>query len=314
MKIRDPFVAIIGAGNVGATAAQRIIENNVADVVLHDVIEGVPQGKALDLMQASVLEGHDKRVLGTNRYEDLAGAEIVVITAGIPRKPGMAREDLILANAKVVSAVSHSIRDICPASKVIVVTNPLDLMTYMAFKQTGFDTARVFGMAGVLDSARMRYFTAEKTQSEPRRVETMVLGGHGDLMVSVTSHTRVNGKLIKNLLSAGDIDRLESRTRDGGAEIVALLKTGSAFYAPASAICEMVRSIIRDEKKLLPLCAYLAGEYGYKGIYIGVPAVLGKNGVERVVEIPLQDEERDAFKRSVGKIKEGLSELSKLGF
>jgi malate dehydrogenase len=312
MPMPRPFVAVIGAGQVGATAAQRILEKGLADVVLFDVVEGLPQGKALDLMESAPIEGHDRRIFGTNDYKDIEGAEIVVVTAGLPRKPGMTREDLLSMNAKIISTVSENIRRHAPESKVIVVTNPLDLMTYLAFKKTGFPAARVMGMAGVLDTARMRYFLAQRLKAVPHEIQAVVLGGHGDLMVPVSSHSK-SGKIpVKDLIPPKELAAIEQRTRDGGAEIVTLLKTGSAFYAPASAVCEMVRAILRDERKTLPLCAYLQGEFGLEGIYFGVPAELDKTGVRRVVEISLTDEETRNLKASAEKVKAGVAELEKL--
>ena len=312
MKLRSPFVAVIGAGQVGATAAQRILEKGISDVVLFDVVPGLPQGKALDLMEAAPLEGHDRRILGTNDYKDIRDAEIVVITAGLPRKPGMSREDLLALNAKIVREVCANVKTHAPKTKIIVVTNPLDVMTYLAFKVTGFPAARVFGMAGVLDTARMRYFIAEKLDRVPKTVEAVVLGGHGDLMVPVSSHSQAAGRPVKELIPAQELSQIEQRTRDGGAEIVALLKTGSAFYAPASSVCEMVSTILKDEKKTLPVCAYLQGEYGLSGIYFGVPAALGKNGVEKIVEIPLTEEERRSLQLSAQKVKQGIDEVERL--
>ncbi len=313
LPVRKPFVAVIGAGQVGATTAQRILEKGLSDVVLFDVVQGMPQGKALDLMEAAPLEGHDRRIVGTNDYKDIEGAEIVVVTAGLPRKPGMTREDLLTMNAKIVSDVAANIKQYASASKIIIVTNPLDIMTFLAFKRTGFPQARVMGMAGVLDAARMRYFIAEKLSAVPKDVEATVLGGHGDLMVPVSSHSRANAVPVRDKIQSSELAQIEQRTRDGGAEIVALLKTGSAFYAPASSVYEMVKAILKDEKKTLPVCAYLKGEYGVSDIYFGVPAQLGKNGIERVVEISLDAEEKKGLERSAQKVKEGVAELERLG-
>ncbi len=312
--MRKPFVAIIGAGQVGATSAQRIVEKGLSDVVLFDVVEGVPQGKALDLMQASPLEGHDRRVTGTNDYRDITGADIVVVTAGLPRKPGMSREDLLGLNAKIIREVSLNVKNFAPDSKVIVVTNPLDIMTYLAAKITGFPSNRVFGMAGILDTARMRYFIAEKLSAVPKTVDAVVLGGHGDLMVPVSSHSKAAGKPLKDLIPAAELAEIEKRTQGGGAEIVALLKTGSAFYAPASSVTEMVRAILKDEKKVLPVCAMLSGEYGLRDLYFGVPAELGKNGVQRIVEIALTPAEKEALTLSAAKVRQGIEEVERLGF
>jgi len=312
ITIRKPFVAVIGGGQVGATAAQRILEKGISDVVLFDVVEGMPQGKALDLMEAAPIEGHDRRIIGTNKYEDIAGAEIVVVTAGLPRKPGMTREDLLALNAKIITDVCGNIKKFAPDSKIIIVTNPLDVMTHLAAKVTGFPKNRVFGMAGVLDTARMQFFIAERLGVVPREAQAIVLGGHGDLMVPVSSQTRVNWQPLQNEIPADELAKIEQRTRDGGAEIVALLKTGSAFYAPASSVCEMVRVILKNEKKVLPVCAYLGGEYGLKGMYFGVPAELGKNGVERIVEIPLTAQEKSALTLSAEKVRKGIEEVDRI--
>ncbi|HTL71080.1 MAG TPA: malate dehydrogenase [Candidatus Eisenbacteria bacterium] len=313
MNLRKPFTAIIGAGQVGATAAQRILEKGLSDVVLFDVVEGMPQGKALDLMEAAPVEGHDRRIFGTNSYKDIEGAEIVVVTAGLPRKPGMSREDLLGLNAKIIREVCSNIRTYAPDSKVIIVTNPLDIMTHLAQKTLGFPQSRVFGMAGVLDTARMRYFLAERTGVLPREVEAVVLGGHGDLMVPVSSHSRAGGKPVKDLVPPQELAAIEKRTQDGGAEIVALLKTGSAFYAPASSVCEMVKAILKNEKKALPVCAFVKGEYGIKDLYFGVPAELGKNGVERIVEIPLSEAEKKGMALSADKVRQGVEEVERMG-
>jgi malate dehydrogenase len=313
MKIRKPFVAVIGAGQVGATTAQRILEKNIADVVLFDIVQGMPQGKALDLMEASPVEGHDRRIAGTSDYKDIEGAEIVVVTAGLPRKPGMTREDLLALNSKIISDVASNVKIYANASKIIVVTNPLDIMTYQMWQSVGFPSSRVFGMAGVLDAARMRFFIAERLDVIPREVEAVVLGGHGDLMVPASSQTRVKGKPVKDLLSAEELTKIEQRTRDGGAEIVALLKTGSAFYAPASSVTEMVESILKDQKKVLPVCAYLNGEYGLKDLYFGVTAEIGRAGVQRIVEMTLTGEEKRQLLLSADKVKQGVAELQRLG-
>lgn len=312
MKIRKPFVAIIGAGQVGATSAQRMLEKGLSDVVLFDVVPGMPQGKALDLMESAPIEGHDRTVIGTNDYADIKGAEIVVVTAGFARKPGMTREDLLSLNAKIIGDVCGNIKRFAPESKVIIVTNPLDLMTHLAQAVLGFPKNRVFGMAGVLDTARMRFFIAERLKVVPKEVEAVVLGGHGDLMVPVSSQTRVKGQPVQKLIPAEDMQKIEQRTRDGGAEIVALLNTGSAFYAPASSVCEMARAILRDEKKTLPVCAYLDGQYGIRDIYFGVPARLGRNGVEEVIEIALDESEKKQMIDSAEKVKKGILEVQGL--
>lgn len=313
MKIRKPFVVVIGAGQVGATIAQRVLEKGLADVVLFDVVQGMPQGKALDLMEAAPIEGHDRHILGTNDYKAIEGAEIVVVTAGLPRKPGMSREDLLTLNAKIIADVCVNVKRYASSSKLIIVTNPLDLMTHLAFKKTGFPETRVFGMAGVLDTARMRFFIADHLELIAKDVEAIVLGGHGDLMVPVSSQSKVKNKSVTQLIPEQELKQIEQRTRDGGAEIVTLLKTGSAFYAPASSVCEMVKAILKDEKKVLPVCAYLRGEYGIKDIYFGVPAELGRNGIEKVVEIPLAQGERQGLLLSAEKVKKGVEELERLG-
>lgn len=306
-------VAIIGAGQVGATAAQRILEKDLADIVLFDIVEGMPQGKALDLMQASALEKHSGRIQGTNRYEDIQGAGIVVITAGLPRKPGMTREDLLVKNAEIVREVGQQVKRYAPNAIIIAVTNPLDSMTYLVSVVTEFPKTRVMGMAGVLDSARMKYFIAEKLKVKSWEVEAVVLGGHGDLMVPVMSQVKVKGKRISEVMSKADIDEIVKRTQDGGAEIVALLKSGSAFYAPASSVADMVQSMVRNDRREHPVCAYLSGEYGLSGIYCGVTAQLGSKGVEKVVELKLDPSERQALNASANKVHEGITELEKLG-
>ncbi|HXV19153.1 MAG TPA: malate dehydrogenase [Candidatus Omnitrophota bacterium] len=313
MTIRKPFTAIIGAGQVGATSAQRVLEKGVSDVVLFDVVQGMPQGKALDLMESAPVEGHDRRIVGTNDYKDIAGADIVVVTAGLPRKPGMTREDLLALNAKIIQDVCSNIKRFAPEAILIIVTNPLDVMTHLAQKVTGFPKERVFGMAGVLDTARMRYFIAERLNIIPKAVEAVVLGGHGDLMVPVSSQTKVQGKPVKDLIPQDELAKIEQRTRDGGAEIVALLKTGSAFYAPASSVAEMVQSILKDEKKTLPVCAHLKGEFGIEDLYFGVPARLGRKGIEKVIEIPLSDDEKKGLQASAQKVRVGVAEIEKIG-
>ena len=312
MKLRKPLVAIIGAGQVGATSAQRILEKGLADVVLFDVVQGMPQGKALDLMESAPIEGHDRHIFGTNDYKDIEGAGIVVVTAGLPRKPGMTREDLLGLNAKIIADVCGNIKRYAPDSNVIIVTNPLDIMTHLAQQTLGFPKNRVFGMAGVLDTARMRYFIAECLKAVPRDVEAVVLGGHGDLMVPVSSHSKIKGDPVGRLIPNNELAKIEQRTRDGGAEIVALLKTGSAFYAPASSVCEMVKAVLRDEKKVLPVCAYTDGPYGIQGLYFGVPARLGRGGVEDVVEIPLNDTEEKQLSLSAAKVRHGIAEVESL--
>ena len=309
--MKRPFVAVIGAGQVGATSAQRLIEKNFASVVLLDVVDGFAKGKALDLMQAAPIEKHEREVFGTTDYDDIAGADIVVITAGLARKPGMSREDLLMANAKIIRSICDNLKRVTPRSIVITVTNPLDIMTHAVFKLTGFPKDRVFGMAGVLDSARMRYFIAQKTGRKPHEVSAMVLGGHGDLMVPVMSQVRIAGKPLSGL-SEAEIQEIIQQTRQGGAEIVSLLKTGSAFYAPASSVAEMVASILEDRGETLPVCAYCTGEYGIRNTYCGVPAKLGRKGLLSIVEIPLTDGERRALLSSAEKVRKGVEELETL--
>jgi malate dehydrogenase len=297
-------VTIVGAGNVGATAAHWIASKELADVVLIDVVEGVPQGKALDLLEAMPIEKRDSHILGTNDYSDSANSDIVVITAGIPRKPGMSRDDLLNTNYKIMSdvvgkAVAHS-----PECILIIVSNPLDAMAQAAFKQAGFNRERVIGMAGVLDSARFRTFIAEELKVSVENVTAFVLGGHGDTMVPLPRYSTVAGIPITDLLDAEVIEKLVQRTRDGGAEIVKYLKTGSAYYAPSAATVEMVEAILKDKKKILPCAAYLQGEYGIEGLYVGVPCKLGARGLEQIIEIKLTADEQAALQKSADAVKE----------
>ncbi len=292
-------VAVVGAGNVGATAAQRLAEKNLArTVVMIDVVEGVPQGKALDQWQSGPIEGFDTRVIGTNDYDAAAGAEIFVVTAGIARKPGMSRDDLIKTNAGIVRSVSEQIARVAPKSIVVVVSNPLDVMCYVAMKATGFPRERVFGMAGVLDTARYRMFLAEAMNVSVRDIQAMVLGGHGDTMVPLVSYTTVSGIPVTQLLEQAKLDAIVDRTRNGGAEIVAFLKTGSAYYAPSAAAVEMVEAIALDRKRLLPCSAWLQGEFGLKDVYCGVPCMLGRKGLERIVDVKLTEQERADLHKS----------------
>ncbi len=291
-------VAIIGAGNVGATCAQRILERRLADVALVDVVEGLAAGKALDLSEAAPLENHDCRITGSANYDILQGATVVVVTAGLARKPGMSRSDLLEANAKIVGSIIPNVVTHSPDAILIMVTNPLDIMTYCAWRITGWDSRRVMGMAGVLDSARLRFFVAEKLGVSVKEVQALVLGGHGDSMVPVPRYTTVAGVPVTELLPSADLRALIQRTRDGGAEVVKLLKTGSAFYAPASSAADMVQAIVRDEKRLLPACVRLSGQYGLKDVFCGVPVRLGAAGVEQIVEVPLAAEEKSALAAS----------------
>ncbi len=302
-------VTVIGAGNVGATTAQRIAEAGLADVVLVDIVEGLPQGKGLDLAEAAPVVGHDARILGTNDYADTAGSDIIVVTSGIPRKPGMSRDDLIATNAGIVGGVVKAAAAVSPDAILIVVTNPLDVMCHVAMRASGFPRERVLGMAGVLDSARFRTFIAMELGVSVEDVHAFVLGGHGDTMVPLSRYSTVAGVPITELLPAERVKALEARTANGGAEIVALLKTGSAYYAPAASTFEMVDAILRDRKRVLPCATYLQGEFGVDGLFVGVPVVLGKGGLERVFEITLTDEERVAFDRSVAAVRDLVAAL-----
>jgi malate dehydrogenase len=292
-------VAVVGAGNVGATAAQRLAEKNLARTVLMiDVIEGVPQGKALDQWQSGPIEGFDSRVLGANGYDDAAGAELFVVTAGIARKPGMSRDDLVKTNAGIVRSVSEQIARVASDSMVVIVSNPLDVMCYVAMRTTGFPRERVIGMAGVLDTARYRMFLAEALDVSVEDIQAMVLGGHGDTMVPLVSYTTVSGIPVTQLIDQSRLDKIVERARNGGAEIVGHLKTGSAYYAPSAAAVQMVEAIALDKKRILPCSAWLQGEFGLRDVFCGVPCKLGRAGLERIVEITLTDEERAALHRS----------------
>jgi malate dehydrogenase len=304
-----PKITVVGAGNVGASVAQYAVEKELGDVVLVDVIEGIPQGKALDLAQAGPIHGYDSRLVGANGYEETADSDIVVITAGLARKPGMTRDDLLFKNAEIVgSVVDHAVAR-SPHAILILVTNPLDAMVQLAWKRSGFPHQRVIGMAGVLDSARFRAFIAQELGVSVENVTAFVLGGHGDTMVPLPRYSTVAGIPVTELLPPDRIDALVKRTANGGAEIVALLKTGSAYYAPAAATVEMVEAILKDKKKILPCAAYLDGQYGVTGLYVGVPAKLGRGGVEQVIEITLTAAERAAFQQSAGAVKELVDKL-----
>jgi len=304
-------ITVVGAGNVGATTAQRIAEKELArHVVLVDIQEGIPQGKSLDQWQSAPIEGFDSRVTGTNSYEETAGSEVVVITAGIARKPGMSRDDLLNTNAGIVKQVSESVRDTSPDAIVIVVSNPLDVMSYVAKQVTGFPRERVLGMAGVLDTARYRAFIAEALDVSVRDIQAMVLGGHGDTMVPLISYTSVSGIPVTQLMSRQTLDAIVERTRTGGAEIVKHLKTGSAYYAPSAAAVQMCEAIVRDQKRILPCAAWLEGEYGMSGLFLGVPCVLGSKGLARIIEVELTDSERDALAKSADAVREPMSAVS----
>lgn len=305
-------VSIIGAGNVGSTLAQRIAEKNLADVVLLDVLEGRPQGIALDLMEARGIERHDRQIFGTNNYADTVNSDVVVVTAGIPRKPGMSREDLLKINAKIVLDVTRQVVTYSPGTVMIVVTNPLDVMTYLAWQASGLPAAQVMGMAGILDSARFQTFIAMELGISTADVKATVLGSHGDLMVPLPRYSTVNGVPITELMDAPTIDRLIERTRNGGAEIVELMKTGSAYFAPASAACLMVEAVLLNQSRLLPVAAHLQGEYGLEDIFIGVPCRLGCTGVEEVLQLSLTEMERAALQASARSVRESINQAQAL--
>jgi len=300
-------ITVVGAGNVGATTAQRIAEKELARiVVMVDVMEGIPQGKALDQWQSAPIEGFDSRVIGTNGYEETRDSDIVVITAGIARKPGMSRDDLLNTNAGIVKQVSEQIRSSSPESILIVVSNPLDVMSYVAMKVTGFPRERVLGMAGVLDTARYRAFLAEALDVSVRDIQAMVLGGHGDTMVPLISYTSVSGIPITQLMPQAKLNAIVDRTRNGGAEIVKHLKTGSAYYAPSAGAVQMAEAIVNDQRRILPCAAWLEGEYGMKGLFLGVPCKLGRNGLEKVIEVELTADERAALEKSAEAVREPM--------
>src|SRR5437762_1339138 len=304
-------ITVVGAGNVGATAAQRLAEKELARrVVLVDVIEGVPQGKGLDQWESAPIEGFDTRVLGANDYGPAAGSELVVVTAGIARKPGMSRDDLVRTNADIVKQVSQQIKQHCPKAIVVVVSNPLDVMCWVTKQVAGFPRERVIGMAGVLDTARYRAFLAEALDVSVKDIQAMVLGGHGDTMVPLVSYTTVSGIPVSQLLDKAKLDKIVDRTRNGGAEIVAFLKTGSAYYAPSSAAVQMVESIALDQKRILPCAAWLDGEFGLSGMYCGVPCKLGKNGLEKIIEVELTADEKAGLKKSAEAVKQTMAAVT----
>jgi malate dehydrogenase len=304
-------VTVVGAGNVGANCALRIADQELADVVVVDILEGVPQGKGLDLLQSGPIQGYDVLVAGANNYEPTANSDIVVITAGFPRKPGMSRDDLLMANYNIVKPATEQAVQYSPNAILIVVTNPLDAMCWTAFKVSGFSKNRVVGMAGILDTARFRAFIARELDVSIENITAMVLGGHGDTMVPLVRLTNVSGIPLTELLDAATITRLVERTRNGGAEIVKLLKTGSAYYAPSAAAVEMVESILKDKKKVLPCSAYLEGEYGIHGVFAGVPVKLGAEGVEKVYEVSLTPEEQVQFGKSAASVSELIEVLTR---
>jgi len=297
-------VSVVGSGNVGATAAHWIASKELADVVLIDILEGIPQGKGLDLLQAMPIEKRDSHITGTNNYKDTANSDIVVITAGIPRKPGMSRDDLLNTNYNIMKSVVSEIVKYSPNCILIIVSNPLDAMAQTAYKLSGFPRNRVIGMAGVLDSARFRTFIADELEVSVENVTAFVLGGHGDTMVPLPRYSTVAGIPITELIEPARLAAIVQRTRDGGAEIVKYLKTGSAFYAPSAAATEMVEAILKDKKKILPCAAYLDGEYGIKGLYVGVPVKLGSKGIEQIIQIKLTAEEQAALNKSADAVKE----------
>lgn len=306
ISCQSPRVTVIGAGNVGKTLTQRIAEKNLADVVLIDIVEGLPQGIALDLMEAQGIELHDSQIIGTNDYADTADSEIIAITAGFPRKPGMSRDDLIQSNAKIVAEVTKKAFKYSPNAKFVVITNPLDVMTYVVWKITGLPVAQVMGMAGVLDSSRLQTFIAMELNVSTADVSAMVLGGHGDLMLPLPRYCTVRGVPITELMDETTIARLMERTRNGGAEIVKLLQTGGAYYAPASSACLMIESILHNQSRLLPAAAYLKGEYGLQDIFLGVPCRLGCRGVESILEVKLTQEEQKALHTSAQSVRQNV--------
>lgn len=301
-------IAVVGAGHVGATTAQRLVEKNLArSVVMIDVLEGIPQGKALDQWQAGPIEGFDGRMIGTNSYDEAAGAELFVVTAGIARKPGMSRDDLVKTNAGIVRSVAQEIKRAAPKAFVVVVSNPLDVMCAVTKQETGFPRERVMGMAGVLDTARYRTFLADAIGVSVEDIQAMVLGGHGDTMVPLISYTTVSGIPVTQLIDRATLDEIVKRTRGGGAEIVGHLKTGSAYYAPSAAAVQMVEAIVLDKKRLLPCAAWLDGEYGIKGVFCGVPCLLGRGGLERIVEIELTADEQAGLEKSAEAVRSTMA-------
>src|SRR5262245_52342056 len=302
-------VTVVGAGNVGATAAHRLVDKELCDVVLIDIVEGMPQGKSLDLAESAPIEGYDCRLVGSNGYKESADSDVVLITSGLPRKPGMSRDDLLKTNADIVRTVTREVVRYSPNAILIIVSNPLDAMCQVALKESGFPKERVIGMAGVLDSARMATFLAEALSCSVENINAFVLGGHGDTMVPLPRYSTCAGIPVTELLSADTIDAINKRTANGGAEIVALLKTGSAYYAPSAASVEMIESILKDKKKILPCAAYLEGEYGINGLYVGVPVKLGARGLEQIIEINLTAEERIALQKSASAVQELVNVL-----
>jgi malate dehydrogenase len=306
-------VTVVGAGKYGSTTVQRLAEQDICDeVVMTDIVEGLPQGLALDMNQSRPIEGFETRVVGSNGYEETAGSDVVVITAGVPRKPGMSRMDLLETNAKIVGDVTRKVADASPDAVLIVVSNPLDEMTALAAEVSGFPRERVMGQAGMLDTARFKHFLAEELDTSPSRVEAMTLGSHGDTMVPVPSMVKVDGKPLTEVADAETIERLVQRTRDGGAEVVALLKSGSAYYAPSSAAAAMVEAVLGDTGEVMPVCAWVTGQYGIDGVYLGVPAKLGRGGVAEVVELPLTDGELADLREAAEAVRSKQADVAKL--
>jgi malate dehydrogenase len=306
-------VTVVGAGKYGSTTVQRLAEQDICDeVVMTDIVEGLPQGLALDMNQSRPIEGFETRVVGSNGYEETAGSDVVVITAGVPRKPGMSRMDLLETNAKIVGDVTRKVADASPDAVLIVVSNPLDEMTALAAEVSGFPRERVMGQAGMLDTARFKHFLAEELDTSPSRVEAMTLGSHGDTMVPVPSMVKVDGKPLTEVADAETIERLVQRTRDGGAEVVALLKSGSAYYAPSSAAAAMVEAVLGDTGEVMPVCAWVTGQYGIDGVYLGVPARLGRGGVAEVVELPLTDGELADLREAAEAVRSKQADVAKL--
>lgn len=304
-------ITVVGAGNVGATCAQRLAERDYADIVLVDIIEGMPQGKALDILQSGPVVGYDSNVIGTNNYDETAGSDIAIITSGVPRKPGMSRDDLVLTNMKIVQGVTEQLVKKSPKCIIIVVANPLDAMAQLALKVSGFPRNRVIGMSGILDTARFRTFVAQELKVSVADVAAYVLGGHGDTMIPLIRMATVGGVPLTEVLPADTISKIVERTVKGGGEIVALLKTGSAFYAPSAGTVQMVDAIVLDKKQILPCAAYLEGEYGVSGVFVGVPTKLGENGIEEIIEIKLTSEEQAALNKSADAVRE-LIEIMKI--
>ncbi len=309
MMRKRPKITVVGSGNVGATVAQYAALKELGDIVLTDIVEGVPQGKALDMQESAPLEGFDSRIIGSNNYDDTEGSDVIVITAGIARKPGMSRDDLVDTNVKVIRQVVREVASRSPDAHIVLVTNPSDVMAQIAFRESGFPAQRIIGLGGVLDSARFRTFIALELGVSFEDVTAFVLGGHGDDMVPLARYSYVSGIPIEKLLDQATIDRIVQRARQGGAEIVNYLKTGSAYYAPGASIVQMIESIIRDKRRILPCSAYVTGQYGISDLFLGVPVMLGRNGVEKVVEIELTDDERAALHKSADGVRRVLSRL-----